>query len=199
MGELSMALEFLGVGAGVLAVVCVIGVALAALLYAVLTYNRLITLRNRVENAWAQIDVQLKRRYDLIPNLIETVKGYMKHERGTLTEITKYRAQLLTGSVEERAKANNMLSQTLKSLFAVAENYPQLKASDNFKVLQEELAGTENKIAYIRTAYNDSVLDYTNTIQMFPSSIVAGMLGFKAKPYFEVPEGEKAAVKVKFD
>jgi len=197
-----MALDFLGVGgvgAGVLAAVCVIGLALAALLYTVMTYNRLITLRNRVENAWAQIDVQLKRRYDLIPNLIETVKGYMKHERGTLTEITKYRAQLLTGSVEERAKANNMLSQTLKSLFAVAENYPQLKASDNFKMLQEELAGTENKIAYIRTAYNDSVLDYTNTTQMFPSSIIAGMLGFKPKPYFEVPAGEKAAVKVKFD
>ncbi len=164
-----------------------------------MTYNRLVTLRNRVDNAWAQIDVQLKRRYDLIPNLLETVKGYMKHEKTTLENITKYRAQIMSGSVEERAKANNMLSQTLKSLFAVAENYPKLEASQNFKLLQEELAGTENKIAYIRTAYNDSVLEYDNAIEMFPSSVIAGMTGFKGKPYFEVPEAEKQAPKVKFE
>ncbi len=177
----------------------VVVVVLGVLAYVVLTFNRLVTLRNRVENAWAQIDVQLKRRYDLIPNLMETVKGYMKHERGTLESVTKYRAQIVTGSVEERAKANNMLTQALKSVFAVAENYPQLKANENFKLLQEELAGTENKIAYIRTAYNDSVLEYDNSLEMFPSSLIAGVFGFKAKPYFETPEAEKAAPKVKFE
>ncbi len=178
---------------------CAGGVVLALGAYVVLTYNRLITLRNRVENMWSQIDVQLKRRYDLIPNLIETVKGYMKHERTTLESVTKYRAQLVTGSDEERVKANNMLSQALKSLFAVAENYPNLKANENFKMLQEELAGTENKISYVRTAYNDAVLDLSNSIQMFPGSIIAGVFGFKPKPYFEVPGAEKAAVKVKFE
>ncbi|MDD5339639.1 MAG: LemA family protein [Candidatus ainarchaeum sp.] len=178
---------------------CIGGLVLLVLAYVALTYNRLITLRNRVDNMWAQIDVQLKRRYDLIPNLIETVKGYMKHERGTLTDITKLRAQLVSGSVEEKAQANNKLSQALKSIFAVAENYPNLKANENFKMLQDELAGTENKISYVRTAYNDSVLDFDNAIQMFPSNIIAGMLGFKVKPYFEVPQAEKAAVKVKFE
>ena len=166
-----------------------------------MTYNRLITLRNRVDNAWAQIDVQLKRRYDLIPNLVETVKGYMKHERGTLEAVTKYRAQLVTGTVEEKAQANNMLSQTLKSLFAVAENYPNLKANENFKMLQVELAGTENKISYIRTAYNDSVLEYKTSKETFPTNIIAGLFGgtFPAKLYFEVAEAEKAAVKVTFE
>lgn len=165
------------------------------------TYNRLITLRNRVDNAWAQIDVQLKRRYDLIPNLVETVKGYVKHERGTLTEITKYRAQLVTGSVEDKAKANNMLSGALKSLFAVAENYPDLKANENFKMLQEELAGTENKIAYIRTAYNDSVLEYKTTKEQIPTNFVAGLFSstFPDKAYFETAEGEREAVKVTFE
>ncbi|MFH1520730.1 MAG: LemA family protein [Candidatus Micrarchaeota archaeon] len=182
----------------IIAAVCLFGVGIIIVLYGVLTYNRLITLRNRVDNAWAQIDVQLKRRYDLIPNLIETVKGYMKHEKGTLENITKYRAQLVTGSVEEKVKANNMLSQALKSIFAVAENYPKLEASQNFRMLQEELAGTENKIAYIRTAYNDSVLGYTNATQMFPSNLIAGVLGFKTKPYLEVPEEEKKNVKVQF-
>jgi len=195
-----MAGEELLLGIGLLPVLlCVAGLGFLLLVYVVMTYNRLVTLRNRVDNAWAQIDVQLKRRYDLIPNLLETVKGYMKHEKTTLENVTKYRAQIMTGSVEERAKANNMLSQTLKSLFAVAENYPKLEASQNFKLLQEELAGTENKIAYIRTAYNDSVLEYDNAIEMFPSSIIAGITGFKGKPYFEVPEAEKQAPKVKFD
>jgi LemA protein len=180
------------------ALLCIGGLFLLALIYVVLTYNRLVQLRNRVENAWAQIDVQLKRRYDLIPNLIETVKGYVKHERGTFEAITKYRSQLMTGSVEERAQANNMLTQTLKSLFAVAENYPKLQASENFKLLQEELAGTENKIAYIRTAYNDSVLEYDNSLEMFPSNIIAGIFKFKPSQYFEAPAIEKEAPKVKF-
>ncbi|MFH1785493.1 MAG: LemA family protein [Candidatus Micrarchaeota archaeon] len=187
-----MALELI-IAAG-----CILGVGLLLLLYVVMTYNRLISLRNRVENAWAQIDVQLKRRYDLIPNLIETVKGYMKHEKSTFETITKYRSQLITGTPEEKVKANNMLTQALKSVFAVAENYPKLEASQNFRMLQEELAGTENKISYIRTAYNDSVLEYDNALQMFPSNIIAGMLGFKDKEYLEVPEEEKKNVKVQF-
>ncbi|MCI0503098.1 LemA family protein [Candidatus Micrarchaeota archaeon] len=195
-----MAGEELLLGLGLLPVLLCVGiVGLLLLGYIVMTYNRLVTLRNRVDNAWAQIDVQLKRRYDLIPNLIETVKGYMKHERGTFEAITKYRAQLVTGTVEEKAKANNMLTQALKSVFAVAENYPQLKANENFKLLQEELAGTENKIAYIRTAYNDSVLEYDNATEMFPSSLIANIFGFKGKPYFEVPQAEKEAPKVKFE
>ncbi len=155
-------------------------------------------LRNRVRNAWAQIDVQLKRRYDLIPNLVETVKGYAKHEKTTLAEVTKYRAQLMKGGVEDRAKANNMLTQALKSLFAVAENYPNLKANENFKMLQEELAGTENKIAYIRTAYNDSVLEMNTACDMFPTNIIAGMFGFKHEAYFETAGTERKAVKVTF-
>ena len=182
----------------ILIIGCVGIFGLGVLAYVVLTYNHLVVLRNRVENAWAQIDVQLKRRYDLIPNLIETVKGYMKHEKDTLENITKYRAQLVTGSVEEKAVANNMLSSALKSLFAVAENYPKLMAVESFKMLQEELAGTENKIAYIRTAYNDSVLAYDNSLEMFPSNIIAGIFGFKPKQYFEAPAEEKKAVKVKF-
>lgn len=181
-----------------LLLIAFLGILVLVVLFVIFTYNRLVQLRNRVENAWSQIDVQLKRRYDLIPNLVETVKGYVKHERETLTEITKYRAQLVTGSVEDKAKANNMLTDALKSLFAVSENYPKLQASENFKLLQEELAGTENKIAYIRTAYNDSVLSYDNAIEMFPGNIIAGMLGFKQKPYFETPEAERKAIKVKF-
>lgn len=191
-----MAFELLGLG--LLPLACIGVIILGLLIFVVSMYNRLVVLRNRVENAWAQIDVQLKRRYDLIPNLMETVKGYMKHERTTFENITKYRAQLVTGSVEERAKANNMLTDALKSLFAVAENYPKLEASKNFQMLQEELAGTENKISYIRTAYNDAVLQYDNAIEMFPGNIFAGVFGFKQKPYFEAPGGEKKAPKVQF-
>lgn len=191
-----MAFELLGLG--LLPLACVGIIVLGLLVWVVSIYNRLVTLRNRVENAWAQIDVQLKRRYDLIPNLMETVKGYMKHEKSTFENITKYRAQLMTGSVEQRAKANNMLTDALKSLFAVAENYPKLEASKNFQMLQEELAGTENKVAYIRTAYNDAVLAYDNSLEMFPSNIFANIFGFKPKEYFEAPEGEKKAPKVQF-
>jgi LemA protein len=185
-------------GEELIVVGCVAVAGLGLLAYVVMTYNRLVTLRNRVENAWAQIDVQLKRRYDLIPNLVESVKGYVKHEKETLENITKYRSQIMTGSVEDRAKANNMLTDALKSLFAVAENYPKLRATENFQMLQEELAGTENKISYIRTAYNDAVLSYDNALEMFPSNIIAGMFSFKPSAYFEAPEAEKKAVKVKF-
>ncbi len=162
-------------------------------------YNRLVVLRNRVENAWAQIDVQLKRRTDLVPNLVETVKGYVKHERGTFEAITEARAAVMKGgSVAEQAKANNMLTDALKSVFAVAEAYPELKANQNFLMLQEELAGIENKIAYARQFYNDSVLTLNQATQVFPSNIVAAMFGFKQHEYFEVQGAEREPVKVKF-
>ena len=177
---------------------CVGIVVLGILGFVVMIYNRLITLRNRVNNAWAQIDVQLKRRYDLIPNLMETVKGYMTHERETLESVTKYRAMIATGSVAEKAQADNMLSSTLKTLFSVAENYPDLKANQNFMMLQEELAGTENKISYIRTAYNDSVLEYNTAIELFPNNFLANPLGFKPSDYFKVEEAVREAPKVKF-
>ena len=184
----------------VIGLIVVLGiVGLALLVYIVATYNSLIVLRNRVNNAWAQIDVQLKRRYDLIPNLIETVKGYVKHERETFTEITKYRSQLMKGGVESKAAANNQLTNALKSLFAVAENYPKLQANENFKMLQEELAGTENKIAYIRTAYNDSVYQFNTKCDVFPSNIIANLFGFKHREFFQVAaEEQRKAVKVKF-
>ena len=183
----------------IFAAVCVGGLALAVLLYVVSVYNRLVVLRNRIENHWSQIDVQLKRRYDLIPNLMETVKGYMKHEKETLTTITKMRSKIISGSETDRVKANNMLSDALKTVFAVAENYPNLKANENFMMLQEELSGTENKIAYVRTAYNDAVLSYDNAIEQFPSSVIANIFNFKGKPYLEITEEEKKNVKVKFD
>ena len=179
--------------------ICVGGLLLVLIGALVMIFNRLVVLKNRLDNAWAQIDVQLKRRADLIPNLVESVKGYMKHEKGVLEEVTKARTALMqAGTVEEKAKANNALAGTLKTLFAVAENYPQLKASDNFKMLQEELAGTENKIAYSRTAYNDSVLEYNQTIQVIPYNLVAGMFGHSVKPYFEAAESERQNVKVQF-
>ena len=195
-----MAGELLGLGlVGVLGI-AIVGVAFVIVIAAVLMYNSLVTLKNRIDGAWAQIDVQLKRRYDLIPNLIETVKGYAKHEKDLLENVTKARAAMANAtSVGDKAKADNMLSGTLKTLFAVAENYPQLKANENFMMLQEELSGTESKIAYARQFYNDNVLDYNTKIQMIPYNIFAGMLGFVAKEYFKVDnEAEREAVKVKF-
>lgn len=190
-----MVLELVGFACVGLGVVALVGAGL----YLWSLQNRLVDLKNRVDNAWAQIDVQLKRRYDLIPNLVETVKGYMKHEKETLENVTKARAGLQTGSVEDKIQANNMLSQTLKTLFAVAESYPQLKANENFLKLQDELAGTENKIAYIRTAYNDAVMAFNTTIQKFPASIFAALIGFGSKlPYLETPEEERKNVQVKF-
>ncbi len=187
------------IGGGLMVVlIAAFVVLLVAALFVVGIYNRLVQLKVRVDNAWAQIDVQLKRRYDLIPNLVETVKGYAKHEKGTLEEITKLRSQIVTGTPAQRAKANDMLSGALKSLFAVAENYPQLKANENFKALQDELAGTENKIAYVRTAYNDSVMEYNTAIKVFPNNLLSGMLGFGERQFFEVAEAEKGPVKVQF-
>ena len=175
-----------------------LGVLGIVVLYVIATFNSLINLKNRVENAWSQIDVQLKRRYDLIPNLINTVKGYMKHEKGVLTEVTKMRSNLISGSMSQKSKASDSISNALKTIFAVAEDYPKLQASENFKMLQEELSGTESKIAYSRQFYNDNVMSLNNRIQQFPSSIIAKMLSFSQREFFKAGESEKKAVKVEF-
>ncbi|MBI2654601.1 LemA family protein [Candidatus Woesearchaeota archaeon] len=176
----------------------IVGVLAVVVLYVIITFNSLIMFRNRVNNAWSQIDVQLKRRYDLIPNLINTVKGYMKHEKGVLTEVTRLRAKLVSGTMSEKSKASDAISNALKTIFAVSERYPKLQASENFKMLQEELAGTESKIAFSRQFYNDNVMVLNNKIQQFPSSVVARILNFKDREFFKTAETEKKAVKVEF-
>jgi len=180
----------------------IIGVVVVLLIIFLSIYNGLVRRRNQVKNSWAQIDVQLKRRYDLIPNLVETAKGYMKHERETLEAVTKARnlaQQLSSAGAGERAKAEGELSSVLSRLLAVVENYPDLKANQNFLALQEELASTENKISFSRQFYNDSVLRYNNQTQMFPSNVVASMTGFKASEFFEVTlAAEREAPKVSF-
>ncbi|MDX1700746.1 MAG: LemA family protein [Melioribacteraceae bacterium] len=169
-------------------------------LYAVQIYNSLVKLRNRVKNAWSQIDVQLKRRHDLIPNLIETVKGYMTHERETLENITKARSAAVdASSVSDKSKAETELSGALGKFNLVVENYPDLKANQNFLELQEELTSTENKISFARQAYNDQVLFYNNKIEMFPSNILAGIFNFIKEEFFEIEiEGEREVPKVEF-
>ncbi|RLC65143.1 MAG: LemA family protein [Chloroflexi bacterium] len=185
-----------------LAVYIIIGVVVVLAITLFILYNSLVRLRNQVKNAWAQIDVQLKRRYDLIPNLVETAKGYMKHERETLEAVTKARnlaQQLSSAGAGERAKAEGELSSVLSRLLAVVENYPDLKANQNFLALQEELTSTENKISFSRQFYNDSVLRYNNQTQMVPSNIVASMFGFKPSEFFEVTlTAEREAPKVSF-
>lgn len=174
-------------------------IIIAILAYLWLTYNSLVTLRERIKEALSQIDVQLKRRTDLIPNLVETVKGYEKHEKDVFENVSKARsAMLAAGSVEEKAKAANMMSDTLKSLFAVAEAYPELKASDNFRELQEELSDTENKVAYSRQFYNSNVLDYNAKIKSFPANQMASRFNFTEQPFFETPDSDKQPVKVNF-
>ena len=177
-----------------------IGVIGLVVLWWIVTYNRMIVLRNRIENAWSQVDVQLRRRYDLIPNLVETVKGYAGHERATFEEVTKARqAGIDARTVQDQGQAENLITGALRRLFAVAENYPQLRASENFMQLQEELTGTEGKIAYARQFYNDSVLGYHNLIQSFPARIVANTGGFKPRDYFEIEESEaRGPVQVQF-
>jgi LemA protein len=176
-----------------------IGLVGLAVVAAVGIYNRLVTLRNRVDNAWSQIDVQLRRRYDLIPNLVETVKAYAAHERETFEKVVEARSAAMGAqTVAEHSQAENALTGTLKSLFALAENYPDLKANQNFMMLQEELSGTESKIAYARQFYNDSVMTYNTSTQTFPSNIVAGMFGFTARDYFEIEEAVAEPVKVSF-
>ncbi len=163
-------------------------------------YNTLVRLRNQVKNAWAQIDVQLKRRYDLIPNLVETAKGYMKHESGTLESVIKARQIAIDAStVKDKIDAENALSGTLRSLMMLTENYPDLKANQNMMAIQEELTSTENKIGFARQHYNDQVLGYNNARQQFPSSIVAGMFQFTEQPYFELTDNaQREAPKVQF-
>lgn len=171
----------------------------AVILYVIFVYNGLVRLRNRVSEAWSDIDVQLKRRYDLIPNLINTVKGYATHESGVFEKVTEARAQAMqAGNAHDKAEAENMLSQTLKSLFAVAEAYPDLKANQNFLELQRELSDTENKIQASRRFYNGNVLELNNKIDMFPSNVIAGAFRFTKSEFFEVAEGEKEPVKVQF-
>ncbi len=180
----------------------IIGVVVLLLLINIGVYNSLVRMRNQVRNAWAQIDVQLKRRHDLIPNLVETAKGYMTHERGTFEAVTKARnlAQKAVGTgVGAQSKAEGELSGALARLLVVVENYPDLKANQNFLALQEELTSTENKISFSRQYYNDSVLRYNNKTQMFPSNMMAGMMGFKASEFFEVTVAEeREAPKVSF-
>ena len=181
----------------------IIGIVVVLILWFVFIFNGLVRLRNQVKNAWAQIDVQLKRRHDLIPNLVETVKGYKDFERATLEAVTKARnvAQQAVGQgVGAQAKAEGELSGALTRLLAVVESYPDLKANQNFLALQEQLTSTENKISFSRQFYNDSVLNYNNKTQMLPSNIVAGMTGFKQGEFFEVKEeAERAVPKVSFE
>ena len=164
------------------------------------TYNMLVKLRNIVKNAWAQIDVQLKRRYDLIPNLVETVKGYAAHESQTFEAVVKARQMAINvgDNVKQKAEMENILSGTLKSLFAVAENYPDLKANQNFLQLQEELASTENKIGFARQFYNDSVMNYNTAKETFPTNMIAAAFGFSNREFFEINEYEKQSPQVKF-
>ena len=177
----------------VLAVVALLVVGL------VLLYNRLVRLRNRVDNAWSQVDVQLRRRYDLIPNLVETVKGYAAHERETFEAVTAARTRAqAAGTVQDQAQAENMLSQALGRLFAVAEAYPELQADENFRQLQDELATTENRIAVSRQVYNDTVLSYNNAIQTVPGVLVAGPFGFAKREFFEIEEAAREAPRVTF-
>lgn len=168
-------------------------------LFVIATYNLLVRSRNRVKNSWHQIDVQLKRRIDLIPNLVETVKGYAAHEREIFEKIARARSEAISArSPGEAARADNELTATLKTLFALVENYPDLKANQNFLRLQEELAHTENKIAFARQFYNDVVLDYNNRVQMFPTSIIAALFGFRPAEFYEIAEGERQTPQVKF-
>lgn len=163
-------------------------------------YNSLITLRMRIKEAWSQIDVQLKRRADLIPNLVESVKGYVKHEKTVLENVTRARSALMKADTPaDKASANNQLSGALKSLFAVAEGYPTLRANENFLQLQKELSDTEDKVAYSRQFYNTAVMEYNTKIAVFPNVLLANNLGFKAEEFFEAEEEEKKKVSVKFD
>jgi LemA protein len=176
-------------------------VAVLALLVlgGVVLYNRLVRLRNRVSNAWSQVDVQLRRRYDLIPNLVETVKGYAAHERATFEEVTAARTRAQEAqTVAEQAEAENVLTAAIGRLFAVAEAYPELRASDNFRQLQAELADTEDKIRVARQVYNDTVLTYENARQTVPTNVVAGMFGFDSRPFFELEEAAREAPRVAF-
>lgn len=180
----------------------VLGIVVVLAFVIIGMYNGLIRLKNRVDESWSDIDVQLKRRYDLIPNLVETVKGYAKHEEGTLTKVTEARNAAMqaqsSGDSKKMVEAENALSSTLKSIFALSEAYPDLKANENFLELQRELSDTENKIQASRRFYNTNVRDFNTKLEVFPTNIIGNMLGFKSREYFEAEEGEKENVKVKF-
>ncbi|HMB26167.1 MAG TPA: LemA family protein, partial [Patescibacteria group bacterium] len=182
----------------------ILAIIVVIVLWLIVVYNGLVKMRNRVEEAFSDIDVQLKRRYDLIPNLMETVKGYMEHEKETLQKVTEARTAAMSAndnkgaSAKEQAQAENALSGALKSLFAVAESYPDLKASENFAKLQDELTDTENKIQAARRFYNGNVRDFNTKIQMFPTNLIAGALNFKEYDFFEADERERENVKVEF-
>jgi len=179
--------------------IILVAVIVAIALYVWFIYNALAGGLVRIKEALSGIDVQLKRRIDLIPNLVETVKGYAKHEKSVFENVTKARSALVgANTVEEKGQANNMLTGALKSLFAVAENYPNLRASENFKHLQEELSDTENKIAYSRQFYNGNVRDFNTTLVTFPGNMMGGMFGFKPQGFFEAEEGERKKVEVSF-
>ncbi|HNY36131.1 MAG TPA: LemA family protein [Candidatus Pacearchaeota archaeon] len=180
-------------------IVIILAAIFVVLLYVMVAYNGLITLRNRVKEAWSDIDVQLKRRYDLIPNLIETVKGYASHEKETFDRVIEARNKAMSATgLKEKGEAENALSGTLKSLFALSESYPDLKASVNFLELQKELTDTEDKIQAARRFYNGNVMDFNTKLEMFPSNMIAQMFGFKASEFFVAEEGEKITPKVSF-
>jgi LemA protein len=180
--------------------IIVLAIVVILILIFISMYNKLVRLKNAVKNAWSQIDVQLKRRHDLIPNLVDTAKGYVKHERETLESVTKARSMAMNaGTIQEKAQAESLLSSAIGRLAVVVESYPELKANQNFLALQEELTSTENKISFARQNYNDQVLFYNNKIQMFPSNILAGMFNFKDEVFFEIQDvTEKEAPKVSF-
>ncbi len=188
-----------GLLGGGLFLICIGAIALIFIVAVAYTYNSFVVKRNAVQNAWAQIDVQLKKRFDLVPNLVETVKGYAKHEKGVFEEVTRARAAIMSAKTpKETIEANNMLTGALKSLFAVAEAYPDLKANQNFMQLQSELSNIENQIGQVREAYNDSVYSYNTAIQMFPGNLVAGILGFREAEFFKTSEEEAKPIKVEF-
>jgi LemA protein len=177
----------------------IIALIVIIVLWFIALYNRFVVLRNRIEGSWAQVDVQLKKRYDLVPNLVETVKGYAKHEREVFEKVTEARSKAISAqNVSDQGEAENLLTGALKSLFAVAEAYPELKANVNFLQLQEELSAIENKIAYARQHFNDVVLAFNTQRQRFPDNIVAGMMGLVARDYFEIEEAAREAPKVSF-
>ena len=179
--------------------IVVLAIVVVLILWVISSYNKLVVLRNKVKDQWAQVDVQLKRRFDLIPNLVETVKGYAKHENDTFKEVVEARNKFKSATTpEEEMAASGELTQALSRLMVLTESYPELKANENFLSLQADLKDCEEKIAYSRQFYNDSVLSYMNKVQMFPSNIIASMFGFGEMKYFEVAEGEKAAPKVSF-
>ena len=181
-------------------IAAILAVLVLLVLYVIGAFNSLVRLRNQVDNGWSQIDVQLKRRHDLIPNLVETTKGYMRHERGTFEAITNARSQAVAAkNVAEASKAEGALTEALNKFMLVVENYPELKANQNFLALQEELSSTENKISFARQSYNDQVLFFNNKLQMFPSNIVAGMFSFTKRDFFELEApAEREVPKVSF-